>query len=65
MKKILSENINMIKRLKILNKNETNCEQCKNFSQLDNTCYIYHNPNFGISICNDFQKKEVLEYDSL
>ena len=55
----------MIKQLKILNKNETNCEQCKNFSQLDNTCYIYHDPNFGISNCNDFQKKEVLEYDDL
>ena len=32
------------------------CEMCNNFSHIDNTCYIYGDPNFGISKCNDFIK---------
>lgn len=37
------------------------CYQCKNFIPIneEGECYIYFNPNHGISKCSDWEPKEI------
>lgn len=58
MKKIFRGNI-----LNLIHKSNLqiqDCKKCQNFFYFEDKekCFIYENPNHGISICHDFQKIE-------